>query len=589
MADNAIVKQAKEFAGRLTRIQKIIIGSVVGAVITGIIIIIVSASGGEEEMAVLFNSLEEKDAAQITEKLKEKNIDYELKDNGRTILVDKQAVYDTRIDLAGEGLPEQGGVGYEIFDKTNLGMSEFVQRLNYRRALEGELARTINSLEEVKKSRVHIVIPEKALFEKDQKEPSASVTLHLKAGSSISKLSIEGIQNLVASSVEGMKDGQVTVVNNRGKVLSEAPIDQSTVAGMTAVQHQQQQQFEQYLANKVQSLLDGVLGVGNSEVRVNSELNFTQVERTTTDYDPERQVARSEQIITEQSESTDSLSYPAVNMAKDEQNVITNYEIKKSEEKVVQEVGSVERLSVAVLINGSYEVVEKEGAKQMEYQPRGEEEMNKLKEIVKNAVGYDPTRNDQVSVLNVPFDTMVDERELEEYYEELWYLNPDMQRLIGLVLAMLVVIFIMYRLLQSKHIKDRLRIAFALPEKVEVEEPEEEEEEEEEELEEFDLDEDLLLLPAELPEQLLLEGEKAEKEMDKSLDEEETTIDKDVLAERAKAKLDEAEQPEMTEEAVMKLEIKRKVEDYMEEQSEEAAKLVRLFMAQDVNERGFRF
>jgi flagellar M-ring protein FliF len=216
--------------------------------------------------------------------------------------------------------------------------------------------------------------------------------------------------------------------------------------------------------------------------------------------------------------------------------------------------------------------------------------MNKLKEIVKNAVGYDPARNDQVSVLNVPFDTMVDERELEEYYDEPWYLNPDMQRLIGLVAAMLVVIFIMYRLLQSRHIKDRLRIAFALPEKVEVDElTEEEEEEEEEELEELDLDEDLLLLPAELPEQLLLEGEKAEKELDKSLDEEETTIDKDVLAERAKAKLDEAEQPEMTEEAVMKLEIKRKVEDYMEDQSEEAAKLVRLFMAQDLDERGFRF
>ncbi|MFW5702293.1 MAG: flagellar basal-body MS-ring/collar protein FliF, partial [Bacteroidota bacterium] len=359
MADNSIINQAKEFANRLSRIQKIIIAAVLGAVIIAIGAILWSSSAGEDEkMAVLYSQLEQADAAKIVERLKEQGIEYELKDNGQTILVNKETVYDTRIQMASEGLPQEGAAGYEIFDKTNLGMSEFVQRLNYRRALEGELSRTINSLDEVRKSRVHIVIPEKELFEKDQEEPTASVTLHLKTGRSISKLSIEGIQNLVASSIEGMQPGQVTVVNSRGKVLSEAPLDASTVAGKTAIQHEQQKNFENYLSNKVQTLLDGVLGVGNSEVRISSKLDFTQVERTITDYDPDRQVVRSEQVIREESQSTDSLSYPAVNMAKNQQNVITNYEIKKSEEKIVQEVGALKRLSVAVMINGTYQVVE---------------------------------------------------------------------------------------------------------------------------------------------------------------------------------------------------------------------------------------
>lgn len=178
MAKSGLFGQISGFLSKLSLAQKIVLFGVTFAVLFGLIYIAIQTST-KVEYATLFTQLEPTEAGKIVEKLKEKKIPYKLEDNGTTILVDKNKVYDTRISIAAEGLPESGIVGYEIFDKTNLGMSEFVQKLNYRRALEGELAKTINSLNGVKKARVHIVIPEKALFEKDQKQPTASVTLQL--------------------------------------------------------------------------------------------------------------------------------------------------------------------------------------------------------------------------------------------------------------------------------------------------------------------------------------------------------------------------------------------------------------------------
>ncbi|MFW5662773.1 MAG: flagellar basal-body MS-ring/collar protein FliF, partial [Bacteroidota bacterium] len=175
MADNALVEQTKGFVNRLSRLQKIVITGVVGIVVIALLVLIFSSAGKEIDYAVLYSSLDPSDASQITQSLKEKGLDYKLEDNGTKILIAKDQLYQTRLDLAGEGLPQSSVVGYELFDKTNLGMSEFVQKLNYRRALEGELSRTISAMEEVKKVRVHIVIPEKALFKKDQKPPTASV------------------------------------------------------------------------------------------------------------------------------------------------------------------------------------------------------------------------------------------------------------------------------------------------------------------------------------------------------------------------------------------------------------------------------
>lgn len=587
MAELRAVTQFKEFANKLTNTQKMIFGGVLVAVLVGISSLFFISE--DQDMKVLFSNLEQADAAKIVENLKEKGIMYELKDNGSTILVPENTVMDTRLSLASEGLPENSVVGYELFDKTNLGMSEFVQKLNYRRALEGELAKTIASLEEVKKARVHLVIPEKTLFKADQKTPTSSVTLHMKSGRSISKISIQGIQNLISGSVEGMKTEDVVVLDSKGKILSDAAIDENSVAGLTATQLTQQNRVEEHLTGKVQSLLDGVLGAGNSQVRVSAELDFTRIEQTKTDYDPEKQVTRSEQNIVDRNQTADSLSYPYVNMNKDMTNSITNYELSKNVEHIIHEVGAVKRLSVAVMINGVNKVIDNEGIKTLEYTPRADEEMNKFNQIVKNAVGFDPSRNDQISVINIPFDNSDMEGELEEFYSQKWYEKPENQKIIFLLAAILITMILMFALLQSKYIKNRVRVALSLPENIEVEDDEILEEENEYTDEEIVFDEnDVLLLPSDLPDQLLLEGDKEDRDLAEAaeLDGGEG-FDKAALAKRANATFEDT--TEVTEQTLIKLEMKKKVEEFVNNNTGEAVRILRMFMMQDVDIVGFKF
>lgn len=583
MAKLQILEQFKAFFGKLSLTQKIIMFASVAAVIV-FIFVIFSLSKHNNEYSVLFTSLESGDASKIVQKLKENKIEYQLADNGSTVLVDKSKVYETRLTLAGEGLPESGTVGYEIFDKTNLGMSEFVQKLNYRRALEGELSRTIGSIDEVKKARVHIVIPERALFDKDQKKTTASVTLHLKSSRSIDKIDIAGIQNLVSSSVEGMSTKDVIVVDQKGNVLSKKPADDGTLAGLTAQQYEQQKNIENYLANKVQSMLDGVLGGGNSEVRVNAELDFTQIEKTITDFDPEKQVARSEQSISENSESIDSLSYPTVSMSKNQSNQISNYEIPKTVERIVKEVGNVKRLSVAALINGTTKVVDKNGQKVIQYIPRTDEEMQKLTDIVKNAVGYDQQRNDQISVINVPFDNSYLEEELKEALPKNWWEDQENIKLLLLLAAILLAIFLMYRLLHSKQIKEKIRIAYSLPENG-LMPADDFSDSEKIELDDILLDDDdLMLLPAELPDQLLLEGSSPDRQITK-LNSSSQPFPNASMAEYRGESIEAPEISTLGEEAIMKLEIKRKIKEYMEANTLEAVKLLRSMIHSDIEEK----
>lgn len=583
MAKFQILDQFKGFLGKLSLTQKIVMFGAVAAVII-LIFVIFNLTKTNNEFSILFSSLESGEASKIVQKLKENKIEYKLADNGSSILVEKSKVYETRLTLASEGLPESGTVGYEIFDKTNLGMSEFVQKLNFRRALEGELARTISSIDEVKKARVHIVIPERALFDKDQKKTTASVTLHLKSGRSVDKIDIAGIQNLVSSSVEGMSTKDVIVVDQKGNVLSKKPADEGTLAGLTSQQYEQQKNVESYLSGKVQSMLDGVLGNGNSEVRVNAELDFTQIEKTVTDFDPEKQVARSEQSISENSESIDSLSYPTVSMSKNQSNQISNYEIPKTVERIVKEIGNVKRLSVAALINGTTKVVDKNGQKVIQYIPRSDEEMQKLTEIVKNAVGYDQLRNDQISVINVPFDNTYLEEELKESLPKNWWEYNENIKILFLIAAILIAIFLMYRLLNSKQIKEKIRIAYALPENGMM--PADGfSENEKVELDNTLLDDDyLMLLPAELPDQLLLEGTPPDRQLVKN----DLAGQPFPNASMMEFRGDSIEAPEVSslgEEAILKLEIKRKIKEYMEANTLEAVKLLRSMIHSDIEEK----
>jgi len=395
MADRAEVQQ--QLAGLMSRLtlgQKLMIGIVTLGAIAAIIFLVTVVN--TPTYGTLFSNLSEEDASKIVAKLQEKSIPYQLNESGKSILVPKDKVYEVRLSLAGEGLPQSSIIGYEIFDRTNLGISDFVQKVNYRRALEGELARTILTIEEVEGARVHLVVPERALFKEDEKPATASVVLKLKSSKPPKIETIQGIAHLISSSVEGLESENVTIVDARGVLLSDVHKSNS-VAALTTTQYEMQQRVEAYLAAKAQTLLESVVGSGNALVQVNAELDFRQVERTLEQFDPDRTAVRSEQLSEEKTSSGDSLT-PSTRS-----NTVTNYEINKTVEHIVENLGNLKRLSVAALVNGVPTTVTKDGQQVTEIQPRPEQEMQKLTDLVKMSVGFDAVRNDEVSVTNLTF------------------------------------------------------------------------------------------------------------------------------------------------------------------------------------------
>jgi flagellar M-ring protein FliF len=386
------------FMRRLSATQKLVIAGTTVAVIAGMIGLVTLVN--RPTLGTLFSNLNEQDASKIVAKLKERQITYQLDDGGKTVLVPRDQVYDLRLSLAGEGLPQSSVIGYEIFDRTNLGVSDFVQKVNYRRALEGELARTILQLQEVEGARVHLAVPERPLFKEDEKPVTASVVLKLRSGKPLGRDAVQGITHLVSSSIEGLDPSNVTVVDERGTLLSDAERP-SSLSALTSTQYELQEQVEQHLANKARSLLESVVGQGNCIVQVHAELDFRQVDRTLEQYDPERTAVRSEEMSEESIAGADS------GRGSQRTNSITNYEVNKSVEHIVESVGSVRRLSVAALVNGVPKSVERDGKTVTEVSPRPQEEMDKLSELVRKAVGFNPERRDEVTVTNLTFGTEV--------------------------------------------------------------------------------------------------------------------------------------------------------------------------------------
>lgn len=377
--------------------QKILMGAVtvVALILLGFLFTVLN----QPSYSVLFSNLSEEDASKVVEHLTSQKIQYNLKDNGHTIEVQEDKLYETRLQLAGKGIPSSGIVGYEIFDKTTMGMSEFMQKLNFKRAIEGELARTISQQEGVQGARVQIVVPQRSLFRNEEKEASASVVLKLKNGYELQKESINAIINLVASSVEGLSRNKVTLIDNKGNLLSQVN-DENDMGFTTSRQYEIKQNIEKYLANKAQSLLDNVLGYGNSIVQVNADLDFDQVEKQMETFDPESQVAISEQVL--------KTSNNGINMtdstAQLSQNSTTNYEISKTIEKVVAGVGNVKRLTVATVINDIKKEVKQGDEVKYIYEPRSQEQIKKLEVLLQNAVGINLERGDQFSIVNIPFE-----------------------------------------------------------------------------------------------------------------------------------------------------------------------------------------
>jgi flagellar M-ring protein FliF len=323
------------------------------------------------------------------------------------------------MNLASEGLPSPKNIGYALFDKSSIGMTDFLQKVNFKRALEGELSRTISGLEEVSSARVHLVIPEDKLFEEDQNPPSASVVLKVR-GHDLSKQQLKGVSYLVASAVEGVPPENVTIIDYNGNLLSSQQANDPT-AMLSATQFEMRKNVENYLEQKAQTLLAGVIGAGKAIVRVSAELNFEQENTQIESYDPDNVAIRSEQRTSQrgnQSENipTESMSGAQTSTVTDNtEDIITNYEVPRTVRSVIGEVGSIERLSVAVIVDGNYEeTVSPEGVSEKEYVERSQEELQRLSAIIKNAVGYSESRSDQFEIVNVPFDNNLLERSREE-------------------------------------------------------------------------------------------------------------------------------------------------------------------------------
>jgi flagellar M-ring protein FliF len=377
--------------------------------------------GKAPEMVVLFSQLNPDDTRAIVQELGKQGAMYEVGEGGNTIKVPAERVHELRLQLASLGLPESAGVGFEIFDRTGLGVTPFTQQMNYRRALQGELARTISQLSQVERVRVHLVIPEKRLFATEQKPSQAAVVLTLKRGTPLGGTQVQGIVHLVASSVEGLEPSQVTVVDNHGQVLSQNSADGD--AQLTASQIETQRRVERDLEQRVQTMLDQVLGRDKSVIRVTAPLEFRQVEITEESFDPNSQVVRSENRSQEKVvEAGAPLGVPGVRTnvpnalqaseggrpkeAK-RKNETLNYEVNRKVSKIIEPTGAIKRLSVAVLVDGTYEPAQGTDGKTTEkkYVPRPEQEIQNLVQIVKKAVGFSEERGDQIEVINVPFES----------------------------------------------------------------------------------------------------------------------------------------------------------------------------------------
>jgi flagellar M-ring protein FliF len=425
----------------------IIIVAVVSLISIGIFITFVN----QDEYRILFAGLE--DTEKIIARLQEKGISYKVGPTGDSVLVPAEHVSELRLDLASLGLPQSGEVGFEIFDKKNFGATEFVQQLNYQRALQGELSRTINSLDEVQYSRVHIVMPKRSLFAEEQEKPTASVIIKLKPRRRLQVSQIEGIAYLVASSVEGLQPKEVTIVGSDGNILSGVQAE-SQSSKMTDSQREYQKSIEKDLANRIQAMLERVVGQGKVVARVSASLNFTSIEKTEEVYDPEEPVARSlhrknkiSYAPIKAGESTISPiekgisdSYDTKQEEKDE---TINYEINRVVSKTVMPVGKLNRLSVAVLLDGIYH---KDNKGLEEFQPRSKKEMESLENIVKSSVGFDASRGDQVTVTCIPFKKIELETEPDEgssWKDGLTFLMPFMKYFISLIALMLVVFFVL--------------------------------------------------------------------------------------------------------------------------------------------------
>ncbi len=409
-------------------------------------------------MSLLYSGLDLDDAGRIMQRLDQIGVPYEVKGNGAMIFAPKDQTLRLRMDLAGEGLPSGGSVGYEIFDNTDmLGTTSFVQNINRLRALEGELSRTIASLKTVNSARVHLVLPERSLFGKDKREPTASIMISGRTGQ-MSASQVQAIQNLVASAVPSLSPNHISIIDQQGNLLASAS-GEDTQAAFAASLEERTASFQRHTQRQVEEIVSRIVGPDKVRVQVNAEIDFNRVVLQSETYDPESQVARSTQTIEESANDSEKAQSEGVsvtnnlpetdaasgadatksssNSNRTEETV--NFEISRTTKTETQEAGQVKHLSVAVAIDGTY-MQAADGSQ--DYQPRTQEEMDRITALVRSTIGYNEERGDTLEVLNLQFAQSPPAEEVEISEPFLGLTSDDYMR-IGEIVALVIVAVIL--------------------------------------------------------------------------------------------------------------------------------------------------
>ena len=368
------------------------------------------------QMVPLFTDLSVDDSASIIKDLERQAITYQLKNDGTIIMVPKDKVARLRMKLAEFGLPKGGGVGYEIFDKSDaLGATSFVQNINHLRALEGELSRTIRSIERVQAARVHLVLPERPLFSREKVEASASIVLKVRGA--LEPQQVRAIRHLVATAVNGLKPERVSVIDESGKLLADGASPDNPLSGVSS--DERKLAYENRLRSEIEAIVSSVVGSGRARVQINADFDVNRITQTSDKFDPDGRVVRSSQTREEQSAAgargDGAVSVgnelpggnqgggggaPAVGEQNKKTEEIVNYEISRTTKTEVIEAGRVNRVSAAVLVDGIYN---KNDKGELAYQPRPKEEIDRIAALVRSAIGFDAKRGDQVEVVNLRF------------------------------------------------------------------------------------------------------------------------------------------------------------------------------------------
>jgi flagellar M-ring protein FliF len=440
-------------------------------------IIALMAWSSRADYSLLFGKLSDAEAARVIAALDDTKVPYKTGGGGGAIYVPSDKVHMLRMQLAGKGIPRGDGVGFEIFDKPNFGISDFVQRANYVRAVQGELARTIAQLDEIEQARVMVVLPENRLLLDKDRHPTASVFVRVRGNSVLPAQAVNSIRFLVANAVEGLKVNFVTVVDNQGNVLSESADDDS-VAGLSGAQFGARRNMEQYLSRKVEGMLEKALGPGQAIVRVAAEVNYDTTSTIEEKFDPDGQVVRSETKNDENVDSSHSTGAETVGVSNNtgassnappanspvnstrNQKAVTRveYEVSKVTSNTFRGGGGIKRLSASVTVATRYEGVGTE----RKPVARTPEDLEKLRRMVAGALGADTTRGDLVSLEELPFNDEVSTEISRQFQkDEKWQFWLGLARTLGYPALALGVVMFLLRLLKRTPV-DQIPIGIPL-------------------------------------------------------------------------------------------------------------------------------